>query len=312
MRIPWGFVLYRVCQDIVKEPLIFATAVLCITLTCVAGPLTLVSKSITTCLVPPWANRAVVMVSWKVKASEKDRHRVLETIRSAAWCESIREVSGEEVLKEVERLAKSFGQGFSLGDPSVVPGYVEITLSGGCLDHPQKCQAFVDSLAADPAVDSVYSGITWAVEARNWFGFIRHSMVTLTASFFLIMVVMLLLLYRLSFYRRMKEIYLWDLLGASPFFKRLACYIHSISMIVLAWPLSLFLLYRLNKYWQHVERFFGVEQTRLSGMLPSYGTLLGLSILTLALVIFIVFIIIEWAFRKNWVAANKADWIWGD
>lgn len=312
MRIPWGFVLYRVYQDIVKEPLIFATAVLCMTLACVAGPLALGSKIITTCLIPPWANRAVVMVSWKVKASEKDRHRVLENIRSATWCESIREVSGEEVLKEVERLAKSFGQGFSLGDPSVVPGYVEITLSGGCLDQPQKCQAFVDSLAADPAVDSVYSGVAWAVEARNWFRFIRYSVMTLTGSFFLIMIVMLFLLYRLFFYRRMKEIYLWDILGASPFFKRLACYIHSISMIALAWPLSLFLLYRFKKYLQHVEHFFGIEQSSLGRALPSYGTLLGFSILTLALVVFIVFITIEWAFRKNWVSSSKADWIWSD
>jgi len=312
VRIPWGFILYRVYQDIAKEPLIFATAVLCMTLACAAGPLALESKSITTCLIPPWANRAVVMVSWKVKASEKDRHRVLETIRSAEWCESIREVSGEEVLKEVERLAKSFGQGFSLGDPSVVPGYVEITLSGGCLDQPQKCQAFVDSLAADPAVDSVYSGVAWAVEARNWFRFIRYFMIILSSSFFLIMVVMLFLLYRLSFYRRIKEIYLWDLLGASPFFKRLACYIHSISMLVLAWPISLFLLYRFKKYLQHLGHFFGIEQSRLSSSLPSYGTLFALSILTLVLVIFIVFITIEWAFRKNWGSSNRVDWIWSD
>ncbi|MEJ5300836.1 MAG: FtsX-like permease family protein [Thermodesulforhabdaceae bacterium] len=308
MKIPWGVIFQRVYQDIVGEPLIFITAILCITLACLAGPLALGSKGIEACLMPPWANRAVVMVSWKMKTSVQDRQKVLETIRSSAWCESVREVSGKEIAKEVEGLAKSFGQGFSLGDLSEVTGYVEIILSGKCLDHPQKCQAFVDSLGADPAVDSVYSGIALAVEARNWFSFVRHSMITLTAFLLLLMLVMLFLLYRLSFYRRMKEIYLWDLLGASPSFKRLACYMQALPMIAIAWTLSLFLLYRLKKYWQHLEHFFGTEQN----CLPSYGTLFGFSIITLVLVIFIVFVTVEWVLKRNWVVSSRTDWIWSD
>lgn len=308
MKIPWGFIVSRVFQDILREPLSFIAAVLCVTVVCTAGPIVMGSKSLAVCFTPPWANRAVAMIAWKTKTSESDRRRVTEIIRNSPWYESMREVPGEEVIKEVETLAKSFGREFFRVDPSIMPGYLEITLSGRCLKEASKCQAFIDEVATDPAVDSVYSGVAIASETRMWFEFIERFVMILTAFFLFVMVTMIFLLSRISFYRRMREIYLWDLLGASPLFKRLACYAQVLSVIMTAWPISLFILYQFKKYWQHLERFFGINQNCwLSG-----GTILGFSILTLIFVVLSLIGVAEWAFRKSWNVSAGMDWTWTD
>ncbi|MCX7822516.1 MAG: hypothetical protein N2260_03615 [Syntrophobacterales bacterium] len=308
MKIPWGFVISRVLQDILKEPFTFAATVLCATLVCFTCPIVMGGKNVLACLMPPWANRAAAMISWNAKASEKDRKKVIEIIQNSKWYETLREVPGEEVAKEVEMLAKSFGKESFLADPSTMPGYLEITLSRHCLEEPQKCQAFMDELASNAAVDSVFSGVALASETKLWFERIRRFFIILTVLFLFVMVTMVFLLTRISFYRRMREIYLWDLLGASPLFKRLACYTQAVSIIVLAWPLSLLALLYSKRYLKHLEHFFGTNQS----CSLSVETLLGSSIVTLFVVASFILIMAEWAFRKSWNLSIKMDWTWTD
>lgn len=308
MRIPWGFVFSRVWQDIKREPFTFLIAVLCAALVCSAGPIVLGSKQFFACFMPPWANKAVAMVSWKWNASDKDKQKVIETVKNSAWCVSVAEVSGQEVAKEIESLARSFGKGISLGDLSSMPGYIEVILSEECLNNAQQCQAFVDGLAGEPAVDSVYSGIAASAEARLWFDLARRFITGLTVFLLIVMMVVVFLLSRLSFHLRMREIYLWDLLGASPLFKRLASYTQSLVVIVTGWLVSLFVLFELNGYWRNLEKVFGINRSCwLSG-----GKLVAFSILTFVVVACSVLMIAEWAFRRSWKISAKIDWTWAD
>lgn len=308
MNIPWGFVVSKALQDIRNEPFIFISIVLCATMVFSFGPFVMGSKKLAACLLPPWANRAVVMIAWKSKVSENDRKKVIEVVKKTPWCDSIKEVSGEEVAKEIEMLAKNFGKEFFLTDPSTIPGYLELTFNEQCIKESQKCQAFVDNLASDSAVDSVYSGIALASETRLWFEMIRRLILGITVFFLVVMFTMVFLLIRVSFYRRMREIYLWDLLGASPVFKRLACYIQAVSVIILAWPISLIPLYYIKRYWQHLEGFFGINQ----GCWLSDRVMLGFSIATFILVTCSVLAVAEWAFRKSWNTSVGMDWTWTD
>lgn len=308
MKIPWGFVFSRVWQDVIREPFTFITAVLCAALVCSAGPIVLGSKQISACFVPPWANQAVAMVSWKWKASDKDKQKVVEAIKTSGWSVSVREVPGEEVAREIESLAGSFGKEFSLGDPSVMPGYLEIVLSEECLSKAKECQAFFDGLTSESAVDSVYSGIAASSEARLWFNLVRRFITGLTVFFLVVMMTMVFLLSRLSFYRRMREIYLWDLLGASPLFKRLASYVQSLVVIVMGWFISFFVLLQLRIYWHNLEQLFGVNRS----CWLSSGKLMGFSLLTFVVVACMVLMIVEWAFRRSWKISARMDWTWTD
>ncbi len=300
------FIVSKAFRDLLKESLVFMTTVIAISVASIGFVMGLGSGKFFSCFVPSWAKKASAMVSWKQDVSENDRKRVIKTLKDSPWFEKILEVPGEEVIKEMESIARIFGTNLSGIDVSLVPGYLELTFNNRCLNQYDECNKFLTLLSKDPAVDRFYSGLNWALEVYKWYETLRKYILSLGLFFLLIMVVLIFLLTRLSFFRRLKEIYLWDLLGASPLVQRLYCYVQASLLVITSFPLSAFLIYILRRQWRYFETTLGISCWP-SGMELSFYFFIGV-----VFIVLVIFGTVEWAFRRSWKSSLGGDWTWTD
>lgn len=220
-----------VAREVVESWPFFMATVLCMGFAFFWGSAALQNDRIWKCIVPSWASRSVSIILLNSNVGEEHITKVQKTVANSEWAEGCRLVRGEEAWSRIRSEFSELSKIIEELDPKYFPSYLEVVLSQQCLEKYSECEKFFHTISAMDPVEHVYSGLVWARKVFEWFRIAKIASIFSMIIFLFLGLVIALLMIKITCEVHKLELYLWDIMGASPWIIRSPFYLYSAIIV---------------------------------------------------------------------------------
>ncbi len=226
------FLIKHAIKNILSAFSAFAISSLCLGFAIFCGTFYLERDKFLEPLIPSWAKETRALIAVENSISTEQMNKITAILGVSDWVKSYKTMDQREAWKSFVRDFSHIRNLASEIDPAYLPTILEITLSEKCLKNHVECSRFLEGLKKIPHVYNVFSPLHWIKRISLWFFIFQKTVLFLTFFFFLASMLVTVMGLRLAFQFFRKEIYLFDLLGASPWFLKLPFYFQGMFTLI--------------------------------------------------------------------------------
>ncbi len=227
------FLLKHAVKNTISSFSAFTISSLCLGFAIFCGTFYIEKNKLLEPLVPSWAKETKALITVDNNVSTKQLNKITAILSVSNWVKNYKVMDQKKAWKN---FLKDFSHIRNLAndiDPAYLPTILEITLTKKCLKNSVKCSKFLEDLKRIPRVDSVFSPLPWIKKVSVWFFIFQKTVLFLASFFFLASMIVTVMGLKLAFQSFRKEVYLFDLLGASPWFIKIPFYFQGMFTLII-------------------------------------------------------------------------------
>lgn len=218
------YLLFVTMRNVQSSIAVLLAASICLGVALFSAACYLERDSLASVYFPTWAKQTKALIAFSKKPNEKDLKEVIAKIHGTRWVKSYHLVEGKDVMELLKKKLAALDKTLEDMDPAFFPDIMELSLTDHCLALPGRCESFLRDLEKIRHVASVYSPLPWIKTAYDKLQVLRRLLLFAALLLSFVSLLMAGVGVQLSLGKYRKEAYLWNLLGASPWFMRFPCY----------------------------------------------------------------------------------------